>query len=247
MILISCENSKTRLVSVHPHFRPPFSSHAVLYCAGNRLVHLLPVMKITSLAALAAFSILLGTTLPASAQWQTQSVLIKPGWTAVYLHVDASYTNLDAMVGGNPGNPISEVWLWNPTASTIQYVTSPQTPITGSSQWATWVRNTNSAGNSLGNLVPNAAYLVHSLASTNYIWTIKGKPTVPSYLWTSTGINLIGFSTVTNNPPRLDDFLKLVPDFATLADVYQYVGGELGPSNPIQVFSPHHYHPAITC
>ena len=75
---------------------------------------------------------LLGSLLPADAQWQTQSFVVKPGLTAVYLHVDASYTNLDSLIGSDPNNPIAEVWLWV-APSTIQYVTSPQTPITGSS------------------------------------------------------------------------------------------------------------------
>jgi hypothetical protein len=85
-------------------------------------------------------------------------------------------------------------------------------------------------------LVPNAAYLVHSVATTNYTWTIKGRPTVPSYLWSSTGINLIGFPTVSNSPPFFDKFLALVPDFALAIQlqggIYQYVGGELGVNNP---------------
>ena len=196
-------------------------------------------MKNNFFAALAALAILLGATQPAGAQWQTQSILVKPGWTAVYLHVDPSYTNLDSLVGGNPGNPISEVWLWAPNASSIQYVTSPQNPINNSSQWATWVRNSGGSAGALAYLIPNAAYLIHSLATTNYTWNIKGRPVAPNYIWTSSGINLIGFPTVPTNPPVMDNFLSLVPDFQTLADIYQYTGGELGPINPMQVFAPH--------
>ena len=196
-------------------------------------------MKSRLLSALCVLVVLFCSLLEAQAQWQTQSIVVKPGWTAVYLHVDPSYTNLDTLIGGDANNPINEVWLWSPGSSSIQFVTGPQTPLTGSSQWATWVRNTNQVSSTLGTLIPNAAYLVHSLATTNYTWKIKGRPTVPSYLWTSSGINLIGFSTVTSSPPVFDNFLSLVPDLANLADIYQYSGGELGPSNPIQVFNPH--------
>lgn len=56
--------------------------------------------------------LLLGLARCSQAQWQTQSILIKPGWTAVYLFVDASYANLDYLVGRDPNNPIGEVWLW---------------------------------------------------------------------------------------------------------------------------------------
>lgn len=175
----------------------------------------------------------------AYAQWQDQSFLIKPGWTAIYLHVDPSYTNLDALIGNDPNNPISEVWMWVPTASTIQYVISPQTPITGSSQWSAWVRGGAGIGTTLSSLVPNAAYLIHSLATTNYTWTLKGKPAVPNYTWTTTGINLIGFPTPSSNPPVFDSFLSPVPAFQAVADIYQYNGGDLSSNNPSSVFAPH--------
>jgi hypothetical protein len=195
-----------------------------------------------SLRLLASLALLLGSLLAADAQWQSQSFVVKPGWTAVYLHVDPSYANLDSLVGSDPNNPIAEVWLWVPTASTIQYVTSPQTPVTGSSQWSAWVRNGGGIGAKLASLVPNAAYLVHSLAATNYTWTVKGKPATPNYTWTTTGINLIGFPTVTTSPPVLDSFLSPVPVFQSVADIYQYIGGNLGANNPTQVFAPHAVH-----
>jgi hypothetical protein len=194
-------------------------------------------MKITISAALVPLAIWLGSTRPAEAQWQTESIPVKPGWTAIYLHVDPSYTNLDYLIGSDPNNPISEVWLWNP-AGTIQYVTSPQQPLTGSSQWLSWVRG-GAIGATLTGMLPNAAYLVHSLASTNYTWKVKGKPTTPLYNWTTSGINLVGFPTRPGNPPLLDAFLSPVPSFQNSADIYQYVGGALGPANPMSVFAPH--------
>jgi hypothetical protein len=51
----------------------------------------------------------LGSIQQVDAQWQTQTFQVKPGWTAVYLHVDPSYTNLDYLVGSDPNNPISEI------------------------------------------------------------------------------------------------------------------------------------------
>ena len=197
-------------------------------------------MKADFPTTLALWTVLLGSLFPAAAQWQTQSILVKPGWTAVYLHVDPSYTNLDSLIGSDPANPISEVWLWAPAASTIQFVTSPQAPITGSSQWAVWARtNATQFTSALNSLIPNAAYLIHSLATNNYTWIIKGKPTVPNYSWTATGINLIGFPTTPSSPPLLDNFLAPVPALQSVADIYQYIGGDLGPMNPIQVFAPH--------
>src|SRR6185436_8363641 len=96
------------------------------------LIHFRRVMCV----ALVAF----GLARTAHAQWQTQTMTLKPGWNAVYLHVDPSYILLDDLIVG-AANPIAEVWLWQPPLSTLQFVTSPALPTTPNSQWAVWDRS----------------------------------------------------------------------------------------------------------
>lgn len=195
-------------------------------------------MKIKLLAPLAAVTVLLGSIRPAAAQWQTQSILIKPGWTAIYLHVDPSYTTLNSLIGSDPRNPIDQVWLWEPPASTIQFVTSPSQPTTPNTQWASWVRTGSGPGNTLASLIPNAGYLVHSVATTNYIFTVKGQPATPIYAWKTTGLNLFGFPTVSNNPATVNSFLTLAPTLSNNVTMYYYPGGKLNGNNPIPVILP---------
>ena len=195
-------------------------------------------MKKKFLQALAVGIAALSGATPAHAQWQTQTILIKPGWSAIYVHVDASYDTLDNLVGNDHNNPIAELWMWAPPADTIQYVTSPQAPITGS-QWANWERIGTGLTSTLNHLVANAAYLVHSTAGSNYTWNVKGKPMAPSYSWATTGKNFIGFPTAPGNAPRFDTFLSLAPSLQAVADIFQYQGGDLGPINPMEVFSLH--------
>jgi hypothetical protein len=175
----------------------------------------------------------------AHAQWQTQSLLIKPGWTAIYLHVDASYQTIDQLVGADLSNPISEIWLWQPPPATLQFVTSPQSPVLGNNQWANWARIGLGISNTFNLLVANAAYLIHSTATANYTWVLKGKPVPPRYSWTSTGLNFSDFPTPANNPPPFDRFLSLGPVLQTAAEIYQYSGGNLGTTNPSRLFAYH--------
>ena len=67
------------------------------------------------------------------AQWTSQTVTLKPGWNAVFLHVDASYAN----VGDLPGldSNIEEIWLWKPQTSAGQFITSPDTPTHAKTRW----------------------------------------------------------------------------------------------------------------
>src|SRR5688572_5136553 len=104
--------------------------------------------------------VVLGGALPAArAQWLTQTNALRPGWNAVFLHVDASHATLDQLVGNDLSNPIEEIWSWNPALPTGQFTESPQLPTDGGSQWSTWTRLAGPAS-SLQRLAGNGAYLV---------------------------------------------------------------------------------------
>lgn len=179
---------------------------------------------------------LLGCALSARAQWTTQSLELKAGWNGVYLHVDASHDTLANLVGADLNNPILEVWLWAPPVSTVQFVKSPQEPVDGTSQWRSWNRNTGEGG--LQRLIGNAAYLVRVAGNVPaYTWQVHGKPVVPAYEWTTTGLNFLGFPSHPGQPPTWQDFLQQAPELQLNAEVYHYPGGELGPSNPARLFA----------
>lgn len=177
-------------------------------------------------------------TLSAQAQWISQSIGLKAGWNAVYLHVDASYDTLDERIAFDASNPIQEIWLWTPTPTTMQFVQSPQEPVDSGSQWASWKRSAAGGASRLQRLIGNAAYLVYVDTNTvSYTWTVKGKPVAPHYQWTTTGLNFLGFPTVSAAPPSFETFLNLCPELQQNAEIYQYPGGELGPNNPARVFA----------
>lgn len=228
-----------------------FISPALLYCTdfknnfsscGQIAVTPVPNLKahvvriLRSIFGLACCGCLISS---ANAQWLTQTNVIKPGWTAIYLHVDASYQSLDQLVGADPSSPIVEIWRWQAPATTVQFITSTQSPLTTSSDWAHWARNGSGALPTLSSLTPNSAYLVHNSSSTNYTWRLKGKPVAPNYTWTVTGLNFIGFPTPSSGALPFDTFLSPVPAFGGAAEVYYYPGGDLSDSNPTLVFAPH--------
>ena len=176
--------------------------------------------------------VLLGCSLTARAQWLTQSIGLSNGWNAVFLHVDASHTNLNALVAGDVTNPILEVWRWNPR-SLAQFSDSPVLP-SSAVEWTSWSRT--NASSVLQRLIGDSAYLVRIPTNVvSYTWRIKGRPVPPRHTWTSSGLNLVGFSTVTNTPPNFRDFLARATDFQSLnPEIYYYPGGDLkDKKNPI--------------
>ena len=198
---------------------------------------LIPVMK--PRFSLLLIGLLLATVLPAHAQWITQTITLKPGWNAVFLHVDASYTNLDTLLPDANG-PVADVWLWQPALSTLQYISSPAEPNTISSQWAVW---TSARGDTdtLTRLRANGAYLVNNRTATSYVWNLKGLAVPPSYQWTTTGLNFLGFPTPAASAPNFSTYLKPAPglDLAlspgNFSHVFRYPGGPLGATNPVEI------------
>lgn len=201
-------------------------------------------MKLNSFRTLvpaAVIALLLGGAVVAQAQWQSQSFTLKPGWNAVFLHVDASHLTLDDLIPSATG-PVAEVWLWRPRLSTLQFVDNPATNSTTDSRWAVW---TSARGDTdtLVKLVANGAYLVKNGTATDYDWTVKGKPVPPSYQWTTTGLNFLGFPTPANTAPSFANYfapapgLDLAQYLVNAAKIFRYPGGNLGTTNPVEVLS----------
>src|SRR6185503_4185281 len=88
----------------------------------------------------------------------------------------------------------------------------------------------------LQRLAGDGAYLVRVTNSVPaYNWTVKGKPVTPTYRWTLTGLNFIGFPTPLNPAPFFEAFLTPAPELQQNGEIYRYQGGELGPTNPVRV------------
>lgn len=174
---------------------------------------------------------------PVSGQWTTATFELKPGWNAIFSHVDATHTNLTALIAADPSSPILEVWRWNPPL-THQFIDNPQSPVEGA-DWLSWVRT--EANPVLQNFVGDSAYLVRVGTNVStYTWRVKGRPVPPRHRWHINGLNLLGFSTVTNTPPNFDTFLIQSPDLEEAAQIFKYVGGNLSTNNPTDITSLFH-------
>jgi len=172
----------------------------------------------------------------AQAQWITQSVRLKPGWNAVYMHVDAGHTSLDAMTQAGE-HPVVEVWRWNSRSGAAQFVNSQEDRILPNSLWTTW-SGSGEAPNSLRRMTGNAAYLVRSAATSEFLWEIKGKPRLPSNRWSLDGLNFVGFPVRSDVTSSFADYFSQLPgDLLRDAEVYRYSGDAVGVATPRRLSS----------
>lgn len=182
-----------------------------------------------------AFIFLAACALSARAQWQDETFVLKPGWNAVYLHIDSSHDTLNNLISA-ASNPISEVWLWNPAQTPDRFISNPQTPVEGL-DWLHWTRGP--VTDTLSRFIGNSAYLVRNTNSVDYTWTLRGRPVPPRYNWTSKGVNLIGFSTPTPTAPLFANFLLPAQELMTGAEFFRYSDGnnDFNPSKFNGVFN----------
>ena len=178
------------------------------------------------------------------AQWLTQSFELKDGWNAIYLHVDASHTDIVKALGYDLStidqSPVEQVWAWMPKSNSIQFIQSPQAPVNNTSRWSEWQKD-KLTSSELQKIRGNHGYLVYvNLPSgqTSHKLEVKGKPVLPRYEWTTTGLNFIGFSVPSNSPPNFDQYLVHSPELHRNGEIYLYNGGPLTDgTNPARLFS----------
>lgn len=175
----------------------------------------------------------------ANAQWQTTTYALKGGWNSIYLHGDATHATPDELFAANP--EVLEVWRWNPNPNQVQFTTSPLIPSAGTAEWSTWKRDGSVL--SLGQLLGQTAYLVKCSGSSSdsHSVAIIQRMLPPSAAWVRNGANLMGFPSYNNGStyPTMGSYFATFPAaIASGVKIYKYVGGEIGPGNPLQVFSP---------
>lgn len=170
----------------------------------------------------------------AHAQWQSTTYTLNSGWNSIYLHGDASYTTPDLLFASKP--EVLEVWRWNPNPTQVGFTSTPLLPSNGTPEWSKWVRGGPAA--SLIGLTGQSAYLVKCSSAVSV--AIAQRPMPPSNTWVRSGANLMGFPSKLNGGlyPTFSRYFATFPvAIASNVKIFKYVGGELGASNPLQVFS----------
>lgn len=169
----------------------------------------------------------------AHAQWLTQTMELKAGWNAVFLHIDPSHESIPDLLDKDINSPITQIWRWNAPA-TGNFYSDPYEYTQIATGWKQWLRNDPFAG--LQTMGGGSAYLVET--GSDYSWTLKGRPVVPAYSWSTEGLNLIGFPTDETNPSTVEDFFNASADMqASDFELFKYDGIDLGTNNPQKVES----------
>jgi hypothetical protein len=176
-------------------------------------------------------------TTSVQAQWRTETYTLRGGWNSIYLHGDAVHDTIDNLM------PLAvlEVWRWNPNPTQVQFTESPLIPSEGTPEWSVWRRGIP-AQTTLTQLTGQTGYLVKcsGTASNTYSAPLRQAHRLPQTAWVRNGANLLGFpSRLSSVYPLFTNYFATFPAATAVnTRIYRYVGGDLGPNNPLQVFAP---------
>ncbi len=161
-----------------------------------------------SCVASAAVALFLAASFSTSAQWATQTLSLRQGWTAVFLEVQPNPGDCDTIFAGKP---IESVWFWNNSFSTVQYIADPNSLLPGQPDWLAWLppTSTNRLAANLFSLLGGRPYLIKATVPTTL--TVRGQPLIRSMDWRADSFNLAGFYVSSNSPPTFQSFFAPSP------------------------------------
>ena len=154
---------------------------------------------------------LLAGVLPAFAQWTNQTIVLRPGWNAVFLELQPEPRECDVLFAGVP---VESVWAWNRRFSPIQFIQDPGELIPGEPDWLTYLPTSHVARATMNlfSLQGNRAYLIKLPDNAAQVsWTFSGQPVVRRMDWLSDSFNFVGFPVDAVNGPTFQNFFASSP------------------------------------
>lgn len=147
------------------------------------------------------------------AQWTTQSILLQPGWNAVWLEVQPEPRDTDSVFAGLP---VESVWCWNRRFTTVQFLQDANNLLPGQPDWLAYYPpgQGNAALSSLFAVHAGRCYLIKTTANQPVTWRVQGRPVPVARDWIAGSLNLVGFPVDSQNPPTFSSFFAPSPAHA---------------------------------
>lgn len=167
---------------------------------------------------------MLAGALPGFAQWTNQTIVLRPGWNAVFLELQPEPRECDALFAGIP---VESVWAWNRRFSPVQFIQDPEQLIAGQPDWLTYVPASHPARATMNlfTLQGSRAYLIKLPDNAAQVsWTFLGRPTLRRPEWLADSFNFAGFPLDAGNGPTFQNFFASSPAHAGQR-VYRLVNG----------------------
>lgn len=154
---------------------------------------------------LVILAMVLVVTVPAAAAELEQTIVLQPGWNAVFLEVAPSPNDPESVF---QGLPVSSVWRWNPEGIQADYLRNPADGLEAQPGWLGYFppHLPESILTNLYAIEPNTAYLVKVGGASPIMWTVRGVPVLRDREWIADSFNLRGFHVNPGAEPSVADY-----------------------------------------
>lgn len=137
---------------------------------------------------------------------ETQNILLKPGWNAVYLQVQPEPRDPATVFSGLP---VESVWTRYDRVSSAEFIQDPAEGLQDRSGWLAYYSAPDAAfANSLYAIAANRPYLIRLSGTLPVTWSVTGAPKLELREWVSDSFNLTGFPLDPMVPVTFDTFFK---------------------------------------
>lgn len=156
----------------------------------------------------ATLAVALLAALPAAASGLYQQTLVlKPGWNAVYLEVQPEPQDIESAFAGIP---LASVWAWIPEAAGADFIDDPDEGLLKLQGWQGYFPRPRPEAflSNLFMLQANRAYLVRLNGVEPVTWRIQGRPVLRRTTWVTDSFNLVGFAVDPQHPPTFGAYFE---------------------------------------
>ncbi len=146
----------------------------------------------------------------ADAQWVTQTIVLQPGWNAVWLEVQPEPRECDEVFAALP---VESVWAWNRRFNTVQFLQDANKLIPGQPDWLAYfpVAGGSPLMTTLFAVQGGRGYLIKSTATQSVTWNLRGRPVIAARDWIKGSLNFAGFTLDAVTPPTFSSFFASSP------------------------------------
>jgi hypothetical protein len=129
---------------------------------------------------------------PADTSAATESVVLKPGWNAVWLTVNPADSAPAAVF---KGLPIQQVWCWFPTERPVEFIENPESANFNVDGWRSYIPEDqpNAFLSNLGAVQSHRPYLIKVRGASQVTLKINGSASFKPLKWRADSFNFVGF------------------------------------------------------
>lgn len=143
----------------------------------------------------------------AMAAWDQQTIVLNPGWNAVFFEVQPT-KNLCADIFKDV--PIKSVWAWNQRFSSVQYIRNPNELLPDQPEWLTYFPEDRREAfvTTLYAIHSGHAYLIELAGDSPVTLELHGRLIHRTPTWLSDSFNFAGFHIDPQHPPTFREFFE---------------------------------------